>query len=105
MSGAAASSNQRQSGQAASAGTGDASDWKRQKEEKARLRKAANDLKKCEERISLLEEESASIDEQMVLPENCTDVHKLEELSLRKAELEQELETLYQKWEEMSEQL
>ncbi|MDO5456293.1 MAG: ATP-binding cassette domain-containing protein [Eubacteriales bacterium] len=83
----------------------DKDDWKRQKEEKARLRKAANDLKKCEDRIAQLEEESASIDEQMGLPDVCADAAKLSELSLKKAAIEEELEQLYIEWEEKSEQL
>ena len=85
------------------AAAGDSGDWQRQKEEKARLRKAANDLRKCEDHITELEDESASIDEQMSLPENCTDASKLHALTTRKAEILEELEELYAQWEELSE--
>lgn len=78
-------------------------DWKQQKEEMARQRKAANDLRKCEEQIAQLESEGASLDTQMSLPENCTDVSKLNELAEKKAAIDQQLEELYEKWELLSE--
>ncbi|MBR7045461.1 MAG: ABC-F family ATP-binding cassette domain-containing protein, partial [Lachnospiraceae bacterium] len=78
-------------------------DWKKQKEEQARLRKAASDLKKCEDRIAALEEESASIDEEMAKPEVCTDISRLTALSRKKEELEEELAGLYEQWEVLSE--
>ncbi len=77
--------------------------WAQQKEEQARIRKAANDLRKCEEKIASAEEEIASIDEQMALPENYSNAGKLAELNSRKEALEEELAELYEKWEELSE--
>ena len=77
--------------------------WAQQKEEQARMRKAANDLRKCEEKIASAEEEIASIDEQMALPENYSNAGKLAELNSRKEALEEELAELYEKWEELSE--
>ena len=81
-----------------SAGAGD---WKRQKEEQALARKKAGELKRCEERIAELEARSGEIDDEMALPENCTDLAKLGELSKEKAALEDDLAILYEKWEEL----
>ena len=78
-------------------------DWKKQKEEQARIRKAASDLKKCEDRIAALEEESAAIDEEMARPEVCTDLSRLTALSRKKEDLEEELAGLYEQWEVLSE--
>ncbi len=80
-------------------------DWAQQKEEQARQRKAASDLKKCEDKISLTEEEIASLEEQMALPENYSDASKLHALQTRKESLEEELAQLYEKWEELTEQV
>lgn len=79
-----------------------ASDWKAQKEEHARARKAANALKKCEDEISRLEEQNQKLDEEMALPENATDIGKLTELSRQKDALTQKLNDLYDQWETLS---
>ncbi len=81
------------------------SDYKRQKEEQARLRKLQSDLKKCETEIARLEERNAALDEEMALPENCTNLGKLAELQREKSANEERLETLYPRWEELSETL
>ena len=78
-------------------------DWKAQKEEQARLRKRQNELKKTEERISVLEERDAEIDALMSQEEIYTNSVKCQELSKEKAEILEELETLYEKWEELAE--
>ncbi len=65
-------------------------DWKSQKEAQAAQRKKENALKRCEERIAVLEERSAQIDAEMALPEVCTDVAKLQALSKEKAEIEKD---------------
>ena len=83
--------------------SGGALDWKTQKELQAKLRKKENDLKKCEDRISELEQRSAAIDEEMALPENCTNIGKLNDLTREKEEINTELESLYERWEELSE--
>ena len=80
-----------------------ASDWKKQKEEQARQRKAANALKKCEDEIAALEEKGRQLDEAMALPENCTNVAKLNELAKEKAAADEALGALYEKWEALSE--
>ena len=78
-------------------------DWKSQKEAQAAQRKKENALKRCEERIAVLEERSARIDAEMALPEVCTDVAKLQALSKEKAEIEEELLVKMEEWEALSE--
>lgn len=78
-------------------------DWKAQKEEQARLRKRQNELKKTEERISVLEERDAEIDVLMSQEEIYTNSVKCQELSKEKAALLEELNELYEKWEELAE--
>lgn len=76
--------------------------WQKQREEQAKERKRANELKKCEELIEKLERSNQEIDEQMALPEICRDVAKLTSLTRRKQDNEDELAKLYDKWEELS---
>lgn len=78
-------------------------DWKSQKEEQAKQRKRENDLKKCEERIAKLEERNAQIDEEMSKPEVATNSVKLQELAGEQAKNNEELEGLYELWEELAE--
>ena len=80
-------------------------DYRKQKEEQSRLRKQQNDLKKCESEISSLEERNTAIDEEMALPENCTDLSRLSKLQKEKSANEDRLAELYEKWEELSEAL
>ncbi len=84
-------------------GAAGANDWQRQKEEQAKARKLANELKKCEDRINQLETRNAAIDEEMAQPDVCTDIAKLNQLQKEKTANEQELEGLYEKWEELQE--
>lgn len=77
--------------------------WKQQKETQALLRKRENDLKKCEEKIETLETKNAALDEEMTRPEIATNSAKLQEIAREKEDIEAELETLYAKWEELSE--
>ena len=78
-------------------------DWQAQKEEQARLRKRQNDLKKTEDRISLLEERDAEIDTLMTQEEVYTNSVRCQELSKEKASILDELEELSEKWEELAE--
>ncbi|MCR5701912.1 MAG: ABC-F family ATP-binding cassette domain-containing protein [Lachnospiraceae bacterium] len=79
-------------------------DWQRSKEEQAKERKRQNDIKKIENRIEELETQIAEIDDEMALPENATNSAKLNELSTKQIKLSNELETLYDNWEQLSEQ-
>jgi ATP-binding cassette subfamily F protein 3 len=78
-------------------------DWKRSKEEQAKNRKRQNDIKKTENHIAELEQLLSDLDAQMTLPENVTNAEKLTELSLKQAQANEELEQLYERWEELSE--
>lgn len=78
-------------------------DWKAQKEEQARLRKKENDLKKCEEKIAELEARVSEIDTEMSDPTIGTQVAKLQELTKEQAAYQEQLEKLYEQWEELAE--
>ena len=78
-------------------------DWKAQKEEQARLRKKENDLKKCEEKIAALEARISEIDTEMSDPAIGTQVAKLQELTKEQTACQEQLEKLYEQWEELAE--
>ena len=78
-------------------------DWKHSKEEQALLKKKKNELKKTEERITVIEDRLKAIEEESALPEVCTDTARLLELHKESTKLSEELDTLYEKWEELSE--
>lgn len=77
--------------------------WQEQKEEQARLRKRQNELKKTEERIAFLENRDAELNELLSKEEIYTNSVKCQELATEKAKNNEELETLYEKWEELAE--
>ncbi len=74
-------------------------DWQNKKEQQARARKKENDLKKCEEAISSLEEKLKEIEQEMALPENATNVAKLQELVQCQESVNDQLSSLYEQWE------
>ena len=76
--------------------------WQQQKEEQARKRKQENELKKVEKRIEELETRDKEIDDTLVLPNVCTNVGRCAELSREKDKIQEELEELYEKWEELA---
>ncbi len=77
--------------------------WQEQKEAQAKERKRQNELKKTEERISKLEERDQEIDRLMSQEEIFTNSVKCQELSSEKAQILEELETLYEAWENLAE--
>lgn len=77
--------------------------WQEQKEQQAKERRRRNDLKKTEERIAALEKRNLEIDGLMTQEEVYSNSVKCQELSLEKSENEEELEGLYEKWEELAE--
>lgn len=83
--------------------TGQKNDWKLHKEQQAVMRKRENDLKKCEQRIELLENRSNELDEEMANPSIATNVSKLQEIANEKEKIDIELNTLYETWEKLSE--
>ena len=78
-------------------------DWKKRKEEQARRRKISNDLKKCEEEIARLEGEGEQLDNEISLPENSTDPDKLRDLTAKRESIDEQLSSLYEQWEALSE--
>lgn len=77
-------------------------DWKEKKEQQARQRKLENELKRIEDRIEVLENKDAEIDELMLKPDVCTNVAKLQELAKEKSCIAEEMEQLLNRWEELS---
>lgn len=77
--------------------------WQEQKEQQARERKRKNELKKTEDRISILEERNSEIDKLMTFEEVYTNSVKCQELAVEKDANNTELEELYVKWEELAE--
>lgn len=75
--------------------------WQEQKEAQARERKRQNDLKKTEARITDLEERDSAIDTLMLQEEIFTNSVKCQELANEKAQIAEELEQLYDLWEEL----
>ena len=78
-------------------------DWQQKKEQQAKQRKKENDLKKCEEKIALLEQQLTHIDKEMSEPSIATDVSRLQELSKEQEELNEQLSHLYELWETLAE--
>ncbi len=77
-------------------------DWQAQKEMQARARKKENDLRKCEEAITALEQQLSEIEAMMILPEVATDVAKLQELTSKQDKINANLAALYDQWEELA---
>ena len=77
--------------------------WQEQKEAQAKERKRQNELRKTEERITALEERDSEIDQLMMKEEIFTNSVKCQELAQEKATIAEELEELYEKWEELEE--
>ncbi|MBA4698823.1 MAG: ABC-F family ATP-binding cassette domain-containing protein [Ruminococcus sp.] len=76
--------------------------WQQQKELQAKERKRQNELKKTEERITLLEDRNTEIDELMTHEDVYSNSVKCQELALEKAENTKELENLYELWGELA---
>lgn len=76
--------------------------WQEQKEAQAKERKRQNELKKTEDRITKLEERDAEIDDLMIQEEVYTNSVKCQELATEKKQIADELEELYEKWEELA---
>ncbi len=77
-------------------------DYKLRKEEQAAKRKKENALKKTEAEITRIEARLSLVEEEMLKPENCSNSVKLGELQREKEELDEQLLSLMEKWEELS---
>lgn len=80
-------------------------EWQQSKEEAARLKKLKNELKRTEDKISQTEERIRAIDEEYNNPDIASDTAKLVELHNERTSLSEMLDELYEKWEELSEEL
>ncbi len=83
--------------------TESAKDYKAMKEIQAAKRKKENEIKKLEDKISDYENQISELDTIMSLPENATNSARLHELSDKQAALMEELDAMYEKWEELQE--
>jgi ATP-binding cassette subfamily F protein 3 len=79
-------------------------DWQAQKEMQARIRKRQNDLKRTEDQIHLLETRDSEIGTLLQQEDIYTDMTKLMELNQEKQDIQNQLEELYERWEELAEE-
>ena len=79
--------------------------YQEQKERKQQLQKLRTALSACEKDISEHEDGIAKLDDEIALPENAVNSAKLNELTGKQSKLQQELDELYTKWEELSEDI
>ncbi len=78
-----------------------ASMWRQQKEEQARERKRANEIRKLEDMISSIEERNAQIDELLTHEDVFTDVKRLMELTKERDDGQAKIDELFEKLELM----
>lgn len=77
-------------------------DWKAQKEAQAEIRKKQNTLKKIEQEIEKIENKIKEANDMLAIEEVYTNAYKSKEIYEEKEKLENELNDLYEKWEELS---
>lgn len=80
-------------------------DWKQQKKIQSEKRKVENRLAEVEDRIASCEEDLRQIEEEFAKDDVATNSAKLNELSQKQEKLQEELDALYESWEELSETL
>ena len=79
--------------------------WKQQKKIQSEKRKVENRLAEVEDRIAACEEDLRQIEEEFAKDDVATNSAKLNELSQKQEKLQEELDALYESWEELSETL
>lgn len=77
------------------------SEWLLQKEEQAKARKIANEVKKIEDKIEKAENRISDLDKLLFSTEINSDSEKLKELYEEKTSIEEKLELLYAEWEKI----
>lgn len=77
-------------------------DWKQQKEEQAKVRKKAAELKRTEDSIAEKEEQINALNAELNNPENATNSAKLSEIHAELTKATEELESLYELWETLA---
>ncbi len=83
--------------------SGSREDWKQRKEEQAQARKKQNDLKRLEDDIHSKEQRDAEIDTLLSDETIYTDVGRLLELNDEKEKIHADLDSLYERWETLAE--
>lgn len=91
-----------QAGEAVSTEENSKADWQAKKEEQAKLRKRANDIKKIEQKIEELENRIQELDDELCQPEIATNPEKCMALAEEKETVQQQLGTLYEEWEQLA---
>lgn len=79
-------------------------EWLRMKEAQAKERKRRNEILKTENEISSLEERDKEIDGLLALEEVFTDLEQCTALMEEKAKISEKLSSLYEYWEQLSEE-
>jgi ATP-binding cassette subfamily F protein 3 len=77
--------------------------WLQQRQEQAKARKKASALKRAEDEIAQKEAFQSQLEEELNLPENASNSAKLNEIHTKLTEISKELETLYEVWETLAE--
>ena len=78
-------------------------DWKKQKEEQARIRKAENDLRKAEASVTEYESLLNELDERLQDPAIASDAQKLNELLKERTQISEKLDEAFRIWEKLVE--
>lgn len=76
-------------------------DWQSMKEEQAKERKRQNDLKKTEDRISLLEAEINTLNEELAKEEVYSSPSETLKIHKKQTKINEELEQLYELWDSL----
>lgn len=79
--------------------------WAKSKEEAARKRKIANQMSNAEEKIEELELKKEELEQQMAMPDNCSNSSKLQELTEKLNECIIELENTMDLWSSLGEEM
>lgn len=79
--------------------------WKENKELQAQLRRKKNEFEEVEGKIMEVEEKIKELDQLLCSEKYYTDPKKSQEIFTKKTDLEQELESLYHRWETLSHEI
>ncbi|MGW9857377.1 ATP-binding cassette, subfamily F, member 3 [Staphylococcus hominis] len=81
------------------------SSYDSQKQQKREIRKIERQIEQCEEQIEKYEEHISQIDQQLTQPDVFNNPNKASELAEQKLSIEQQLEKIMVKWEELQEKI
>lgn len=77
------------------------SEWLRKKEEQANIKRKQNQIQKLEDQINSIEIQIAELDKLLCLEDIYSNPEKSKEIYDNKASLESQLDSLYDKWEDL----